>query len=329
MPETVVITGATGGVGRATARAFAKRKASIGLLARGQDALQATVLEIRDLGGRAIAVQGDVADAESVEDVARRTEAELGAIDIWVNNAMTTVFSSVLDTTAEEFRRVTEVTYLGYVYGTQSALRRMTPRNRGAIVQIGSALAYQGIPLQSAYCGAKHAIQGFTESVRAELKHDRSRIHITQVHLPGLNTPQFRWCRSHLPKEPQPVPPILQPEAAADAVVWAAHHRRREVLLGSPTVQTVLGAQLTPWLMTRMVANRAYESQMSDEDSPPERGDNLFEPLPGDRGARGVFDGWADSGVVGPWYRPTGLVDWGGSAIAAAIGFSVRLVRPR
>jgi NAD(P)-dependent dehydrogenase (short-subunit alcohol dehydrogenase family) len=325
--ETVVITGASGGVGRATARAFARRGAAIGLYARGEAGLKAACDEVHDLGGRAIVLRGDVVDAAAVDEAARRTEEEFGPIDVWVNNAMTTVFSPVLAITPEEFRRVTEVTYLGFVHGTMAALRRMRPRNRGTIVQVGSALAYQGIPLQSAYCGAKHAIQGFTESVRSELRHEGSAVQVTQVHLPGLNTPQFRWCRSHLPKEPQPVPPVLQPEAAADAVVWAAHHGRREVLLGAPTAKTVLGANLAPWMMTQIVADRAYEGQMTDEDVAADRPDNLFAPVAGDHGAHGVFDEQAIDGELCAWYAQPHVRTWGWAAMAAAIGFGVRIVR--
>jgi short-subunit dehydrogenase len=325
--QTVFITGASGGVGRATARAFARRGAAIGLFARGTARLEAARAEVQELGGAAIVVHGDVADAAAVEAAAQRTEEAFGPIDVWVNNAMTTVFSPALSITPEEFRRVTEVTYLGYVHGTLAALRRMKPRNQGTIVQVGSALAYQGIPLQSAYCGAKHAIQGFTESVRAELRHDRCSVHITQVHLPGLNTPQFGWCRSHLPKRPQPVPPVLQPEAAADAIVWAAHHRRREVLLGLPTAKTIIGAHFAPWAMTRIVADRAYEGQMTDEDVSPDRPDNLFSPAAGDHGAHGSFDHDAVAGDVRPWYRLPGLRSSGWAAISAAIGFGVQLVR--
>ena len=298
------------------------------MFARGEDGLKAAREEVDALGGRAIVVPGDVADAAAVEEAARRTEDEFGPIDVWVNNAMATVFSPVEAITPAEFRRVTEVTYLGYVHGTLAALHRMRPRDRGTIVQVGSALAYQGIPLQSAYCGAKHAIQGFTESVRSELRHDGSAVHVTQVHLPGQNTPQFRWCRAHLPKEPQPVPPILQPEAAAEAIVWAAHHRRREVLLDGPTAKTVLGSHLAPWMMTRIVAKRAYESQMTDEDVAPDRADNLFEPVAGDHGAHGAFDEQAISGDVRSWYvQPTRA--WGWAAMAATIGFGVHLVRKR
>ena len=325
--ETVVITGASGGVGRATARAFARRGAAIGLFARCEDRLRAARDEVHELGGRALVLPGDVADADAVEEAARLTEAEFGPLDVWVNNAMTTVFSPVGDITPDEFRRVTEVTYLGVVHGTLAALRRMRQRDRGTIVQVGSALAYQGIPLQSAYCGAKHAMQGFTESVRAELRHDGSAVHVTQVHLPGLNTPQFSWCRSHLDKQPQPVPPILQPEAAADAIVWAAHQRRREVLLGIPTVKTVIGAHLAPWLMTQIVADRAYDSQLAGEDTSPDRAGNLFAPVPGDQGARGIFGHLAESGDVRPWYAPANARGWGWATLTAALGFAVRLVR--
>lgn len=328
MADVVVVTGAAGGIGRAVVRRFAEAGAHVGLLARGEDGLRAAQKEVEAHGGRAVVVPMDVADADAVEAAAATVEDELGPIDIWVNNAMTTVFSPLLRMTADELKRVTEVTYLGYAYGTLTALRRMVPRDGGTIVQVGSALAYQGIPLQSAYCGAKHAIQGFTESVQAELLHDGSRVHITTVHLPGMNTPQFSWCRSHLDHEPQPVPPILQPEPAAEAIYWAAHHRRREVLLDGPTVQTVLGAHLAPWLMTRIVAKRAYEGQMTDEPTAPDRKDNLYEPLPGDPGAHGAFDDQAASGPLRlPWFVPTGLVDFGLSAVATALGFSVRLVK--
>src|SRR5215210_3212184 len=238
-PEVVVITGASAGVGRATVREFARRGAHIALIARGREGLEGARREVERAGGRAIVLPLDVADADAVEQAAELTERELGPIDVWVNNAMLSVFSPVRQMRAEEYRRVTEVTYLGYVYGTLSALRRMLPRDRGCIVQVGSALAYRGIPLQAAYCGGKHAIQGFTESVRAELIHDRSAVHVTSVHLPGLNTPQFEWVRSRLPRHPQPVAPIYQPEVAARAIVWAAGQRRREVWVGGATVATI------------------------------------------------------------------------------------------
>lgn len=228
MNEVVVVTGASAGVGRATARAFARRGASVALLARGSDGLEAARAEVVSLGGNALVIPTDVADPEQVEAAAAQVEESLGPIDVWVNNAMVSVFSPATETPAAEYKRVTEVTYLGYVYGTLAALKRMVPRDSGVIVQVGSALAYRGIPLQSAYCGAKHAIQGFTESVRCELLHDGSNVKITMVQLPALNTPQFGWVKSRLPRRPQPVLPIYQPEVAADAIVWASRHYRRE-----------------------------------------------------------------------------------------------------
>src|SRR5437868_325515 len=241
MKQIVVITGASAGVGRATVRAFARRGADIGLLARGIDGLEAARREVEAAGGRAIVVPTDVAHADQVDAAADRVERELGPIDVWVNNAMVSVFSPVRELTADDIHRVTEVTYLGVVYGTLAALKRMLPRDRGAIIQAGSALAYRGIPLQAAYCGAKHAIQGFTESLRCELLHDESRVHVTMVQLPAMNTPQFDWVKSRLPREPQPVPPIYAPEVAADAILWAAEHQRRELSVGGPTVAAIWG----------------------------------------------------------------------------------------
>ena len=232
--EVVVITGASAGVGRATARAFAKRGARIGLIARGKDGLEGARADVENAGGEGFAVPTDVARNEEVESAAEAIEKQFGPIDIWVNNAMTTVFSPFKEITADEFKRATEVTYLGTVYGTMAAIKRMYPRNRGTIVQVGSALAYRSIPLQAPYCGAKHAIAGFTDSLRSELIHDRSDIRLTMVQMPALNTPQFSWCKTKLPRHPQPVPPIFQPEVAAEAIVWAAHHRRREVFVGAP-----------------------------------------------------------------------------------------------
>ncbi|MFW6201486.1 MAG: SDR family oxidoreductase [Gemmatimonadota bacterium] len=290
--EVVVVTGASAGVGRATVRRFAARGADIGLLARGRAGLDAARREVEDAGGRALVVPMDVADARAVEAAADAVERELGPIDVWVNNAMTSVFSAFKDMTAEEFRRVTEVTYLGYVYGTMTALRRMLPRDRGTIVQVGSALAYRGIPLQSAYCGAKHAIQGFTESVRTELMHERSNVWITMVQLPALNTPQFDWVKSRLPNEPQPVPPIYQPEVAAEAIVWAADHRRRELEVGVPTVAAVWGDKLASGLGDRYLARTGYASQQTDSPAPADQPDNLWRPVDADvdHGAHGRFD---------------------------------------
>jgi len=289
-PRVVVITGASAGVGRATARAFARRGAHVGLLARGRDGLEGARRDVERLGGRAVIVPTDVADASAVDNAADAVERALGPIDVWVNNAMVSVFAPVTRIEPEEFRRVTEVTYLGTVYGTLAALRRMLPRDRGVIVQVGSALAYRGIPLQSAYCGAKHAIQGFMDSLRSELLHDDSGVRVTMVQLPALNTPQFRWVKNRLPRKPQPVPPIFQPEVAAEAVVYAADHARREMYVGWPTVKAIVGNKLVPGYADRYLAERGYDAQQTDEPADPERPDNLWAPVPGDHGAHGVFD---------------------------------------
>jgi NAD(P)-dependent dehydrogenase (short-subunit alcohol dehydrogenase family) len=303
-PEVVVITGASAGVGRAAVRRFAKEKAKIGLLARGVDGLEGARAEVEECGGRALAIPTDVADPEQVEAAADRVERELGPIDIWVNDAMVTVFSPFLEITPEDYRRATDVTYLGFVNGTRSALKRMVPRNRGTIVQVGSALAYRSIPLQSPYCGAKAAIRGFTDSVRTELLHSKSGVHITMVQMPGLNTPQFEWCATTLPKHPKPIPPIYQPEVAAEAIYFAAHHRRREVYVGRATVATILGERVAPGLLDRYLAKTGFDSQQTQEPIPKNRPNNLFRPLPGDHGAHGEFDAqserhspqfWADT----------------------------------
>jgi NAD(P)-dependent dehydrogenase (short-subunit alcohol dehydrogenase family) len=286
----VAVTGASAGVGRATARAFAHDGADVGLIARGRERLDATRREIEAAGRRAVAAEADVADFEQVEAAAERIEDELGPIDVWVNNAMATVFAPVADTTPDEFRRATEVTYLGSVWGTMAALRRMRRRDAGVIVQVGSALAYRGIPLQGAYCGAKHALQGFLESLRAELLHEGSNVHVTMVQLPALNTPQFTWSRAKLPHSPQPVPPIFQPEVAADAIVWAASHPRRELMVGWPTVKAIVGNALVPSIADRYLAHNAYAAQQTDKPVDPARRDNLFEPVPGGQGAHGPFD---------------------------------------
>jgi short-subunit dehydrogenase len=293
----VVITGASAGAGRATARAFAQRGAKLGLLARAGEGLDRT----REEAGASIAIPTDVANAEEVERAAAVVEDELGPIDVWVNNAMATVFSPFVDVEPDEFRRATEVTYLGTVYGTMAALRRMRPRNRGTIVQVGSALAYRSIPLQAAYCGAKAAIRGFSDSVRCELLHDRSRIHITMVQLPALNTPQFEVGRTKLPRHPRPVAPIYQPEVAAEAIVWAALQRRREVLVGGSTVVAVEGNKLVPWLGDLYLARTGAEAQQTDEPVEADRRDNLFEPTPADQGAHGSFDAEAKARSVQFW----------------------------
>lgn len=289
-PEVVVITGASAGVGRAAAQKFAADGASIGLIARGPDGLAGAQRDVEAAGGKALVCRADVADAEQVETAAAAVEEKFGPIDIWINNAMTSVFSPVKEMTAAEFKRVTEVTYLGCVYGTLAALKRMLPRDRGHIVQVGSALAYRGIPLQAAYCGAKHAIQGFVDSLRCELLHDRSRVRLTMVQMPALNTPQFSWVKSRLPRKPQPVPPIFQPEVAADAIHWAAHHERAEIFVGWPTVAAIEGNKMAPRLADRYLARTGYESQQMAAPADPERPYNLWEPVAGDHGAHGDFD---------------------------------------
>lgn len=300
--EVVVVTGAGAGVGRATARRFARDGARVALLGRGEQALAAARREVEAQGGRALMIPTDIADAERVDAAAEQTECEFGPIDVWVNNAMTTVFAFVEDVTPEEYRRATQVTYLGTVWGTRAALARMMPRDRGTIVQVGSALAYRGIPLQTAYCGAKHAIKGFSESVRCELRHRGSRVHLTMVQLPGLNTPQFQHCRSKMPKHPMPVPPVYQPEVAADAIYWAAHRRRREVYVGGPTVYTILGNKLAPWLLERYLSRAAVDGQMTDQPpSQANREGNLYRPPGEDPGARGPFNGLAHDGSIQLW----------------------------
>jgi NAD(P)-dependent dehydrogenase (short-subunit alcohol dehydrogenase family) len=286
----VVITGASAGLGRATVRAFARHGADVGLLARGVDGLEAARREVEAVGRRAIVVPTDVADHDQVEAAAERVERELGPIDVWVNNAMASVFSPIVEMKPEEFRRVTDVTYHGVVYGTLAALRRMLPRNRGVILQIGSALAYRGIPLQAAYCAAKHAVQGFTDSLRCELLHDGTRVRVSMVQLPAMNTRQFEWVKSRMPREPQPVPPIYQPEVAADAIVWAATHDRRELSVGATTVAAIWADKVAPAVLDRYLAATAYDGQQTDVPANPDRPDNLWHPLPGDHGAHGRFD---------------------------------------
>jgi short-subunit dehydrogenase len=288
--EVVVITGASAGLGRATAREFGRNGAQVGLIARGVDGLEAAKREIESAGGRAMVFPADVADANVIEQAAASVERELGPIDIWVNNAMASVFSPVKEMQAEEYKRVTEVTYLGVVYGTLSALKRMLPRDRGMIVQVGSALAYRSIPLQSAYCAAKHAIAGFTDSLRCELIHDKSNVRVTMVQMPALNTPQFGWVKSRLKFKAQPVPPIFQPEVGARAIYWAAHHSRREIYAGWPTVEAIVGNKLAPGLLDRYLGKTGFDSQQTSEPENPNRPNNLWEPVTGDHGAHGAFD---------------------------------------
>jgi short-subunit dehydrogenase len=289
-PEVVVITGASAGVGRATVRKFAQAGAHIGLIARGIDGLDGARRDVEACGGKALVFEVDVADADAVNAAASAVEGTLGPIDVWVNDAMTSVFSPFKEMTAAEFKRVTEVTYLGFVYGTMAALKRMLPRNRGTIVQVGSALAYRSIPLQSAYCGAKHAIAGFTDSIRCELIHDHSRVHMTMVQMPALNTPQFGWVKSRLPNKPQPVPPIYEPEVAADAIYWAAHHRQREVWVGIPTIAAIVGNKFIPGVLDHYLGRTGYASQQTSQPADPNAPNDLWQPVAGDHGAHGDFD---------------------------------------
>jgi NADP-dependent 3-hydroxy acid dehydrogenase YdfG len=286
----VVVTGASAGLGRAIAREFARHGATIGLLSRDKDRLEATLHEVRELGGKGVAIVVDVSNADEVEKAADEVEHELGPIDVWVNNAMVTVFGPFDQLTPDEYRRVTEVVYLGQVWGTRAALKRMKARNRGHIVQVGSALAYRAIPLQSAYCGAKHGIKGFTDSVRCELIHDRSNVRLTMVQMPAMNTPQFDWCRSHLDHHPQPVPPIYAPEVGARAVYWAAHHNRRELQVGASTLGAVLGQKIIPGWLDLYLGRTGYASQQTSERIERRRADNLFAPVSGNFAAHGSFD---------------------------------------
>lgn len=288
--EVVVITGASAGLGRATAREFGSYGAKVGLIARGIDGLEAAKREIESAGGKALVLPLDVADANAIEDAADAVEREFGPIDIWVNNAMASVFSPVKEMKPEEYKRVTEVTYLGVVYGTLAALKRMSRRDRGAIVQVGSALVYRSIPLQSAYCAAKHAIAGFTDSLRCELIHDKSNVRVTMVQMPALNTPQFGWVKSRLKNKAQPVPPIFQPEVGARTIYWAAHHWRRETYAGWPTVEAIVGNKIAPGWLDRYLGKTGFDSQQTSEPEDPDRRDNLWKPVEGDHGAHGTFD---------------------------------------
>lgn len=302
--EVVVVTGASAGLGRAIARRFARDGAAVALLARGRDGLEGARRDVERLGGVGLVIPTDVADAGAVERAAAAAEAELGPIDVWVNNAMVSVFSPVKEMQPEEYQRVTDVTYLGVVHGTLSALRRMSARDRGVIVQVSSALAYRSIPLQSAYCAAKHAILGFTASLRTELIHDRSGVRVTLVHMPALNTPQFSWVKSRLPRKPQPVPPIFEPEVGAEAVVWAARNDcGREISVGWPSVEAVYGNKLVPGYADRYLARNGFASQQTDEPADPDRPYNLWEPLPGDHGAHGRFDSRARPFSIELWLR--------------------------
>jgi NAD(P)-dependent dehydrogenase (short-subunit alcohol dehydrogenase family) len=293
--QVVVITGASGGIGRAAARRFAADGARIGLIARGRTGLEAAAREVEKAGGQALVLPCDVADHDQVEAAAASVEDAFGPIDIWVNDAMVTVYAEFLDIEPDEYRRATEVTYLGMVWGTRAALKRMVPRDRGVVVQVCSAMSYRGIPLQSPYCGAKAACKNFTESVITELMHRKSKVRMSMIQLPGLNTTQFTWGRTKLPKQTMPVPPIYQPEVAADAIHHAAHHRRRQIYVGIPTVMNIVGERLAPWLLDRYLASTGFDSQQTDEPLDPTGHDNLFEPVDEDRGAHGPFDAQAHS----------------------------------
>lgn len=300
--EIVVITGASAGVGRAAVREFARHGAHVGLIARGRDGLEGAAREVESFGGKALVLPVDVADAEAVQAAADRVERELGPIDIWVNDAMASVFSPIKEMTPEEFKRVTEVTYLGYVYGSLAALKYMLPRDRGTIVHVGSALAYRSIPLQAAYCASKHASLGFFSSLRTELIHDRSNVQTTMVQMPALNTPQFGWVRSRLPHKAQPVPPIYQPEVAARMIYHAAHHpQRREYYAAWSVVKAIFGNKLAPSYADRYLAEHGYDSQQHDGPEDPHRPDNLYQPLQGDHGAHGAFDERAKTWSLEAW----------------------------
>ena len=329
--EVVVITGASAGVGRAAVREFAKRGAWIGLMARGVDGLEGARHEVEAAGGRALVLPVDVADPAQVEAAAQRVEEELGPIDIWVNNAMASVFSPIKQTPAEEFKRVTEVTYLGYVYGTLAALKRMLPRDRGTIVHVGSALAYRSIPLQSAYCAAKHAVLGFFASLRTELMHDNSNVHTVMVQMPALNTPQFGWVKSRLPRKAQPVPPIFQPEVAARAIYYAAHHpEKREYYAGWSTVKAIVGNKLAPSLGDRYLAHYGYEAQQHDGPEDPHRPNNLWEPVAGDHGAHGSFDSRAKAWSFELWAEThSRWLALGAALVAVGAYAGHRMVKPK
>jgi len=322
------VTGASGGIGRATARALAARGDAVALLARGEDGLAAAAEDVRRAGGTPLPLEVDVADFAAVDEAAERVEKDLGPIDLWVNDAFSSVFARFADIDMAEFRRTTEVSYLGYVYGTKAALNRMLPRDRGVIVQVGSALAYRGIPLQSAYCGAKHAIQGFNESLRVELMHDKRNVHVTMVQMPAVNTPQFSWVLSRLPRKAQPVPPIYQPEVAAKAVLYAADHpKRREYWVGGSTAGTLLANALAPGVLDRYLARTGFDSQQTDERRDPGQPVNLWEPADGrpgaDAGAHGEFDAKSTNRSVQLWAsQHHGLLAAAGGALAVGLGWA-------
>ncbi|MGC4000271.1 MAG: SDR family oxidoreductase [Anaeromyxobacter sp.] len=301
--RVVVVTGASAGVGRAVARAFGQQRAKVALIARTREALEVAAREIEVAGGEALVLPLDVADAAAVQAAADEVVRRWGRLDVWVNDAMVSVFSPVKEMQAEEYRRVTEVDYLGYVHGTLAALRHMLPRDRGHVIQIGSALVYRSIPLQSAYCASKAAMRGFTDSLRCELHHDRSQVKVTLVQLPAVNTPQFEVVRSRLPRDPQPVPPIYQPEVIARAVLWSADHPTRELWVGWSTVKAILGQRFIPGLLDRYLGRMGYRAQQTSRQVRPGRRDDVDQPLPGDRGAHGGFDASAKARSGELWLR--------------------------
>jgi NAD(P)-dependent dehydrogenase (short-subunit alcohol dehydrogenase family) len=333
MTETVVITGASGGIGRAVARLYGQRGANVGLIARGQAGLDGAVADVEEAGGKALAVPADVAEFEQVDEAARRVEEQFGPIHTWVNVAFASVFAPFGEIKPEEFRRVTEVSYLGYVHGTMAALARMSPRDKGTIVQVGSALGQRSIPLQSAYCGAKHAINGFTSSLRCELLHDHSGVRVTVVQMPAVNTPQFSWVRSRLPRHPQPVPPIYQPEVAARAVVYAADHPgRRQYWVGASTAATLLADKIAPALLDRYLGRTGYKSQQTGEEQG-DRSGNLWQPADRsageDHGAHGEFDDRSHSHSAQLWlsHHPRLVAGLGAGAAAAGVLLTRQLTR--
>jgi len=332
--QTVVITGASGGIGRAVARAYARRGARIALLARGEAGLDAAAREVDKLGGAALAIPTDTAEHEQVQAAAQSAEDELGPIDVWVNVAFTSVFAPFTEITPDEFRRVTEVTYLGFANGTRAALDRMLPRDHGTIVQVGSALGYRSIPLQSAYCGAKHAMNGFTSSVRTELMHHGSNVHVTVVQMPAVNTPQFSWVLSRMPNRPQPVPPIYQPEVAARAVLYAADHpRRKQYYVGASTAATIIAEKFAPGLLDRYLARTGFSSQQTDRKADPDRPANLWHPADGtdghDFGAHGDFDERSHTRAPQLWLSQHARLGWAGAASGLAVGLAAAFSRGR
>lgn len=323
----VVVSGASAGIGRATARRFARDGWRVAVFARGTDGLEGAVRDIEAAGGEAMAIALDVADETALEAAADRVEREWGPIDVWINNAMVTAYCEFMDMSSQDFRRATEVTYFGSVWGIRAALKRMLPRDRGTIVQVGSALAYRSIPLQSAYCGAKSALRGFIDSLRSELIHGRSRVHLTMVQLSAFNTPQFDWGKTCIPKQPQPVPPIFQPEVAAEGIHYAAMHRRRELWVGWPAVKAILATRVVPGILDRILARVGYSGQHTDDPLPPGRKDNLYEPVAGDHGAHGRFDARSKPFSLQLCIDMNRTLIFAGAALLAGIGGGMALAR--